>query len=98
MTQGKIERYHRSMKNIILLDNYYSPSELEYQIQLWIDYYNHERYHEAIGNITPRDKYLGLEAEIFAKRALTKSCTMKKRRQKYRQNKIINCREVNVKV
>ena len=25
MTQGKIERYHRSMKNILLLDNYYLP-------------------------------------------------------------------------
>jgi putative transposase len=84
MTQGKIERYHRSMKNIILLDNYYSPSELEYQIQLWVDYYNHERYHEAIGNITPRDKYLGFETEIFTRRAFTKSCTMEKRKQQYR--------------
>jgi transposase InsO family protein len=27
MTQGKIERYHRSMKNILLLENYYSPSD-----------------------------------------------------------------------
>jgi putative transposase len=25
MTQGKIERYHRSMKNRILLENYYLP-------------------------------------------------------------------------
>ena len=81
MTQGKIERYHRSMKNIILLDKYYSPSELEYQIQMWIDYYNNERYHEAIGNITPRDKYLGFEEEIFRKRSFIKLSTMKNRRQ-----------------
>lgn len=83
MTQGKIERYHRSMKNIILLDNYYSPSELEYQIQIWVNYYNNERYHEAIGNIIPRDKYLGLEKEIFKKRSFTKIHTMKNRRKQY---------------
>jgi len=37
MTQGKIERYHRSMKNIVLLENYYSPSELEEQICAFVD-------------------------------------------------------------
>src|SRR5262245_52157940 len=33
MTQGKIERYHRSMKNRILLDNYYLPGQLEQSIE-----------------------------------------------------------------
>ncbi len=51
MTQGKIEGYHRSMKNLILLDHYYSPSELEERIQEWINYYNNHRYHEAIDNV-----------------------------------------------
>jgi putative transposase len=32
MTQGKIERYHRSMKNRILLENYYLPGQLEQSI------------------------------------------------------------------
>jgi len=48
MTQGKVERYHRSMKNLILLDNYYSPTELEARISEWGDHYNNQRYHEAI--------------------------------------------------
>jgi len=47
-TQEKIERYHRSMKNLILLDNYYTPEALEDQISKWVDYYNNHRYHEAI--------------------------------------------------
>jgi len=59
MTQGKIERYHRSMKNILLLENYYSPSELEHQIGLFVDHYNNHRYHEALNNVTPADVYYG---------------------------------------
>jgi transposase InsO family protein len=51
MTQGKIERYHRSMKNILLLENYYSPDELTDQLDLFIEYYNNDRYHEALKKI-----------------------------------------------
>jgi transposase InsO family protein len=65
MTQGKIERYHRSMKNLILLDNYFSPSELEARIAEWVEYYNNHRYHEAIDNVTPHDRYLGLDRKIL---------------------------------
>src|SRR5262249_31649349 len=39
MTQGKIERYHRSMKNRILLDNYYLPGQLEHSIEQFVSYY-----------------------------------------------------------
>lgn len=49
-TQGKIERWHRSLKNQILLENYYLPSELEDRIRRFVDYYNHERYHESLKN------------------------------------------------
>jgi len=95
MTQGKIERYHRSMKNIILLDNYYSPIELGDQIERWVKYYNEERYHEAIGNVTPSDKYCGLENEIFTRRANLKERTMQNRLREYRRNQLAHCRAVN---
>jgi len=52
-TQGKIEGYHRSMKNIIMLDNYYFPEELEQQIEAFVDYYNYQRYHESLNNMIP---------------------------------------------
>jgi putative transposase len=88
MTQGKIERYHRSMKNIILLDNYYLPMELEARIEQWVEYYNNERYHESLGNITPRDKYLGREEGIFLARRQIKKETMKKRRKAYKNQRL----------
>ena len=59
MTQGKIERYHRSMKNRILLDNYYLPGQLEQSIEEFVSYYNNCRYHESLDNLTPADVYFG---------------------------------------
>ena len=80
MTQGKIERYHRSMKNLILLDHYYSPSELEERIREWVDYYNNHRYHEAIDNVTPHDKYFGRDKEILKNRMKIKKQTIQERK------------------
>ena len=80
MTQGKIERYHRSMKNILLLDNYYYPSELEYYIEVFVDYYNNHRYHEALNNVTPADVYYGRDREVLTKREQIKKKTMRLRR------------------
>lgn len=80
MTQGKIERYHRSMKNILLLDNYYHPSELEYYIGIFVDYYNNHRYHEALNNVTPADVYYGRDREVLTKREQIKKKTMLLRR------------------
>ena len=46
--QGKIERYHRSMKNVLLLDNYYSPDDLKAEIEAFVEYYKYQRYHESL--------------------------------------------------
>ncbi len=72
------------MKNLILLDNYYSPSELEERISEWVDHYNNERYHEAIDNVTPSDRFFGGDKEILEQRRKTKAETMRQRREIYR--------------
>ena len=59
MTQGKIERWHQTLKNRILLENYYLPGELETEIGDFVAYYNHLRYHESIAILTPADVYFG---------------------------------------
>ena len=52
MTQGKTGRYHRSMKNIFIFQNYYLPWEQELEISMFADYYNDDRYHETLDNLT----------------------------------------------
>ena len=82
MTQGKIERFHRSLKNVINLDKYYYPWELENQLEKFVEYYNHERYHESINNLTPADVYAGRMEKILNEREEIKLKTMQIRRMK----------------
>ena len=82
-TQGKIERYHRSMKNVVKLDKYYSPWELERALGRFVEHYNHRRYHESLDNVTPADAYHGRRQEILRRREQIKKKTMARRK---RQN------------
>ena len=79
-TQGKIERWHQTLKNRILLENYYLPGDLENQIEAFVDYYNNRRYHESIGNVTPADAYYGRATAIIRKREKIKKLTIQNRR------------------
>jgi len=82
MTQGKIERYHRTMKNIIKLQNYYLPWELEREINSFVEYYNNERVHESLDNMTPADVYYGRARKIRMLRNVVKEQTLRQRRRK----------------
>ena len=79
-TQGKIERWHQTLKNRILLENYYLPGDLEQKIGDFVAYYNHLRYHESIGNLTPADVYFGRGHTILLQRERIKRETIKQRR------------------
>jgi putative transposase len=80
MTQGKIERWHQTLKNRILLENYFLPGDLEAQIAAFVDYYNNHRYHESIDNLTPADVYFGRGKTILAERERIKRQTIAERR------------------
>ena len=80
MTQGKIERYHRSLKNVVKLQNYYLPWELERELTRFVGYYNHERVHESLDNLTPADVYAGRGREIRTARERLKEQTLRRRR------------------
>ena len=79
-TQGKIERYHRTMKNTVKLQNYYLPEALEHELACFVDFYNNERVHESIGNVTPADVYCGRDRQIREARQLLKMQTLRRRR------------------
>ena len=79
-TQGKIERYHRSMKNIVKLDNYFSPGQLKLKMKEFVHYYNHERYHESLQNLTPADVYFGRAQRRLKHRKIVKLKTLNERK------------------
>ena len=84
-TQGKIERWHQTLKNRILLENYFLPGDLEAQIEAFIDHYNHRRYHESLGNVTPADAYFGRAPAIIKQRERIKRQTIQYRRLQHRK-------------
>ena len=86
MTQGKIERWHQTLKNRILLENYYLPGELEARIEAFVAHYNHQRYHESLRNLTPADVYLGRGQTILLERERIKRKTLEHRRLQHRQS------------
>ena len=84
-TQGKIERWHQTLKNRILLENYFLPGDLERQIEAFVEHYNHRRYHESLGNVTPADAYFGRAAAIIEQRERIKRQTIEHRRLQHRK-------------
>jgi putative transposase len=67
-TNGKIERYQRTLKVEIKQVPYDMLRELKEAIRAFIDYYNYRCYHEGLGNVTPYDVYMGGHLEIIRKR------------------------------
>jgi len=85
-TQGKIERWHQTLKNRILLEHYFLPGDLEKQIEVFVDHYNHQRYHESLANLTPADVYFGRGESILRNRQRIKRNTFAKRRLHYQRH------------
>jgi len=79
-TQGKIERWHQTLKNRILLEHYYLPGHLEAQVRAFVENYNHARYHESLDNLTPADVYFGRGHTILIERERIKRQTIDNRR------------------
>lgn len=84
-TQGKIERWHRPLKDRILLENYYLPRGLEAQVEAFVDHYNHQRYHKSRKKLTPADAYFGRAEAIIKQREWIKRKTIDQRRLHHRK-------------
>lgn len=84
-TQGKIERWHQTLKSRVLLENYFLPGDLEQQIEAFVEHYNYQRYHESLGNVTPADAYFGKAPAIIKRRERIKRKTLEHRRLQHRK-------------
>jgi len=84
-TQGKIERWHQTLKNRILLENYFLPADLTASIEAFVTHYNHQRYHESLSNLTPADVYFGRGQTILLERERIKKKTLQTRRLQHRK-------------
>jgi RNA-directed DNA polymerase len=82
-TQGKIERWHQTLKNRILLEHYYLPGDLERQVVAFVEHYNHARYDKSLGNLTPAGVYFGRAETILVERERIKRQTIANRRLQY---------------
>jgi len=89
-TQGKIERYHRTLKNVVKLDNYYCPEELQRALDKFVHTYNNERYHESLQNLTPADVYYGRGDLILKERERIKLESLRNRKIEYETFKMRN--------
>ena len=85
-TQGKIECWHQTMTNRILLENYYLPGALQAEIEAFVEQYNHRRYHESLNNLTPSEVYFGRGQTILLERMRIKRKTIQHRRLMHKKN------------
>ncbi|MEN8738998.1 MAG: integrase core domain-containing protein [Phaeobacter gallaeciensis] len=77
---------HQTLKNRILLENYYLPGDLRQKIDAFVEHYNHRRYHESLQNLTPADVYFGRGQTILQQRERIKRKTIETRRLLHRKS------------
>ena len=78
-TNGKLERFHQTLKARANLLVYASPESLRAAMAGFIEFYNHRRYHEGIGNATPADMYYGRRENVLRRREEKKQRTVLRR-------------------
>jgi putative transposase len=79
-TNGKLERYHQSIKREVNQLPYELPSQLERAIADFVDYYNYRRYHKALDNVAPADVLYGRREQILQRRKEVQILTTNRRR------------------
>jgi transposase InsO family protein len=77
-TQGKVERFNRTMKEKVNLWVYETPEALQAAINKMVEEYN-ETPHEALKNVCPNDVYAGRQDAVLEQRARIRLETLARR-------------------
>jgi hypothetical protein len=85
-----VQSFVAFQKNVVTLENYYFSEDLRNAISGFVEYYNNQRYHESLNNLTPADVFYGRSKEIFSMREFIKKQTLQLRRIQNLKEKIIN--------
>ena len=86
-SNGKLERYHQSIKQDVNQVPYEVPGDLEVVTLGFVDYYNHRRYHKALSNVTPDDVLRRRREGILIRRREVKAQTLQWRQRYNRQRR-----------
>lgn len=78
-TNGKLERFHETLKARLNLVVVTSPEALRAALAEFIEFYKYRRYHEGIDHVTPADVYFGRREEILKRRKEQKEATLERR-------------------
>jgi len=79
-TNGKLERYHRTLKDDVNQVPYEVVEDLEAAIRGFVEFYNYRRYHKALKDVTPADVLEGRREAILAHRKEVQRQTFERRR------------------
>lgn len=85
-SNGKLERWHQTLKVTTIRPK--APASLEdarRMVAAFVEYYNHERLHSAIGFITPADMLAGRSDAIWAARDQKLEAARNRRRTQWRE-------------
>ena len=81
------ETFLKEKSNLFEDIHYYLPEQLVEAIGEFVAYYNHERYHDSLINVTPADMYYGRQEQILKQREIIKKKSLKRRRQLFLKEK-----------
>lgn len=87
-SNGKLERYNRTVKTDFRVKCPASLDEARKVVQRFVEHYNNERLHSAIGFVAPLDMLAGRAADIWAGRDQKLEAARERRRQ---QRQIARC-------
>lgn len=80
-TNGKLERYHQTLKRSVNQILYDVPNDLQCAIEKFVDFYNYRRYHKALKDITPSDMLAGRRDKILKRRREAKDRSLQRRKE-----------------
>ena len=88
-SNGKMERWNQSIKSECIRPGVpLSVEDARHLIAQYVDVYNHQRLHSALGYVTPKDRLEGRHEQVYAKRDRKLEAARRSRRSARQETKL----------